>query len=343
MDFWVFSLREQIEKALQALQDHFGPSIFINLKQFKAALADTPIETDAKKIRSLLNIAICNMKAYSRLESGFADNNMFIVGNLVTDMVSDYMIDINASRTVIECIAELLGYEAPVKDAPVPPQTQAQPTVNPLPNNGTKAAQKIDNSVTFGNYEWRVLKVQGSKMLLITKDIIDARPYEEHAYNVQLTDITWEICSLRKYLNGEFLENFPTAQQNKIIETNNHNPDNLWYDSPGGRNTDDKIFLLSLEEVDMYFGNSGDYHNKRRKEYNNGQFIKNSDGYYFSNSYDNDRVAKYGGKACWWWLRSPGVFNSHAAFVHDGGSVFALGNSANFIGGGVRPALWLEL
>ena len=83
-------MHEQIEKALQTLQDHFGPSIFVNLQRFKAALADMPIETDAKKIRNLLNIAISDMKAYSRLESGLASNNTFIVDNLVVEMVQDY-------------------------------------------------------------------------------------------------------------------------------------------------------------------------------------------------------------------------------------------------------------
>ena len=48
-------MRDQIEKALQALKDHFGPEIFTNQQRFKAALADMPIETDAKKF------AICSI------------------------------------------------------------------------------------------------------------------------------------------------------------------------------------------------------------------------------------------------------------------------------------------
>lgn len=60
------------------------------------------------------------------------------------------------------------------------------------------------DKITFGQYprgengevlppEWRVLDVQVDKALLLTDKLIDYKPY-----NVQLIDITWENCTLRK-------------------------------------------------------------------------------------------------------------------------------------------------
>jgi len=192
--------------------------------------------------------------------------------------------------------------------------------------------------IQFGNYKWRVLDVQGDKALLITEDVIENRPY-----NNQDVDVTWETCDLRKYLNGEFLRKFTEEERREIAETQISNPDNLWYGKPGGMNTVDKIFLLSLEEVDRYFGDSGDYKNKRRKKYENNRWVAANNGYALSNAHDSDRVAKIGNKTCWWWLRSPGVSSYDAADVLGDGLVYVSGVGVGNDSGGVRPAFWLNL
>ena len=194
-------------------------------------------------------------------------------------------------------------------------------------------------NLPFGNYKWRVLDVQDDKALLIAEDVIEMRPY-----NAQDKVVTWETCDLRKYLNGEFLQKFTAEERGKIAETPIRNADNLWYGEKGGNDTVDKIFLLSLEEVDRYFGNSGDYQNKMRKEYDKkGKFVTNRNGNYFSNANDIDRQAKFDNRACWWWLRSPGNFSSSAAFVNYDGNVHVGGSYVSGTSGGVRPAFWLNL
>ena len=107
--------------------------------------------------------------------------------------------------------------------------------------------------IKFGNYyindsknkepiEWRVLEVSNDRALLITKDAIDRKPY-----NNELRDITWEECSLRQWLNYEFINQaFSKEEQNEIILTNISNPNNARYGTRGGNNTQDKIFLLSI-------------------------------------------------------------------------------------------------
>jgi cell division septum initiation protein DivIVA len=208
---------------------------------------------------------------------------------------------------------------------------------------------RVGTIIQFGNYKWRVLDVQSDRALILTEDIIEKRKYNE-----EFTNVTWEECTLRKYLNDEFLQKFTKEQQRQIIETEISNPDNLWYGTEGGRDTKDKIFLLSLEEADRYFGDSGDYYKeKRRKRDVNGKYIAAAnDGYSFSNTHDIERQAKYNNEACWWWLRSPGCSTSYAAGVITGGDVGVDGcgvNPSSFyflgrsLGVGVRPALWLKL
>ena len=179
-----------------------------------------------------------------------------------------------------------------------------------------------------------MIDVQDGRTLIITKNVVELRTYNEQRINV-----TWETCTLRKYLNGEFLQKFTAEDQRRIAETRIPNPNNLWYGTAGGNDTTDKIFLLSLEEVDRYFGDSGDYQSKRRIGYG---YVSDDKGHLFSNAHDSKRISKYNNETWWWWLRSPGYSNCAANVCHDGiVGVGGLDGRANV--GGVRPALWLNL
>ena len=201
-----------------------------------------------------------------------------------------------------------------------------------------RAAPGIGDIIPFGGMDWRVLDVQGNKALIITENVIEQRPY-----NMEPKAATWETCTLRKYLNGELYAKFSKEDQERITETRISNPDNLWYGTKGGADTTDKVFLLSLEEVDKYFGDSGDYLNKNRKKYIDGKLVPANDGFGFSNANDSERIAKYDNKASFWWLRSPGLFSVGAACVYIDGYVFVYGIGAIRDSGGVRPALYLNL
>ena len=207
----------------------------------------------------------------------------------------------------------------------------------------------------FGRYDWRVLDEQGGRALVITRDIIEIRPYD-----AEFTDEVWESCGLREYLNGEFFDRaagFTESEQARIAETKIVTPNNQWYGTWGGKNTLDKIFLLSLEEADRYFGDSGDYIDERQKEYDfeSGRFNITEagaggngeiNGGCFSNGNDADRAAEYSGAPAFWWLRSSGIHNGAAAFVFDNGGVgvFGLDLCAMLdVSCGVRPAMRVEL
>ena len=199
---------------------------------------------------------------------------------------------------------------------------------------------KIGSIISFGDYNWRVLDTQENAVLIITEEIIEQRPYH-NAYQ----DITWADCSLRKYLNGEFYDKFNAADQSRIIPMLNKNPDNQWFGTNGGADTQDSIFLLSLEEVACkYFGDSSS------KLYSPGK----NQRYWFERKDENNskRSARLQGKDwySWWWLRSPGRVSVKAVYIWGDGTIGVQGNNIlkGNIGdgkciGGVRPALWLIL
>ena len=111
---------------------------------------------------------------------------------------------------------------------------------------------KIGSIISFGGYKWRILDTQGNTALIITENIIEQRIYHD-AYK----DITWAECALRKYLNGEFYDKFSATDKSRIIPVINKNSDNQWYGTKGGEDTQDNIFLLSIEEAACkYFGDS---------------------------------------------------------------------------------------
>jgi hypothetical protein len=205
---------------------------------------------------------------------------------------------------------------------PPPVQRIAKPSVT--------AAPAIGSTLKFGRYDWRVLDVQGGKALIITKDVTRVNM----PYNKTFAEVTWETCTLRKWLNEDFPRTFSGQEQARIALTANINENNQRYGTAGGNNTQDRLFLLSISEVVKYFGDSGQL-KKRPSE----------DSYWIDDKYNSARAAKYNGFSAWWWLRSPGDTSSTAAYVSTGGDldVSGRGVSNGLASGGVRPALWLNL
>jgi hypothetical protein len=187
-----------------------------------------------------------------------------------------------------------------------------------------------DQVITLGKYNWQVLDFKDGRALIITEDII-----ELCWYHSAFVDITWADSHLRKYLNNEFYNQFNKEEKAKIITVTSKNPDNPWFKTKGGRDTTDSIFLLSLEEVCQYFGDS------RTKLWNKG-----NQRWLIDDQNNGKRQAKYGNDFHWWRLRSPGYYGRTAASISHNGHVYVRGNGVYGRprdGGGVRPALWLKL
>ncbi len=194
---------------------------------------------------------------------------------------------------------------------------------------------KVGDIVEFGSYrqstdvdaektaiEWEVLAKENERILLISKYELDCKPYD-----VKREAVTWETSSIRRWLNGEFMQAaFTSDEQKWIVKITVENSDNSVCLTNGGKNTKDKIFLLSIDEAEAYFAS-----NETR--------VCTPTAYAVANG-----AHKYGENGnCWWWLRSPGCTQRSAASVYTGGGVNADGLSVDVDYGAVRPALWVNL
>jgi hypothetical protein len=190
---------------------------------------------------------------------------------------------------------------------------------------------KIGAVAAFGGYEWQVLDVaEGGRALLITKGLVrDERQYNRLHYHA-----TWADSDMRAWLNGEFLASFGKEDRERILAAELQNKDNPWFGTEGGADTEDKVFLLSLDEVLRYFGDSGDVAAPRRK---NSEGELQDDGGFVDDGFNAARAA---GKV--WWLRTPGRRKNNAANVSGNGRIFIAGSGIS-IPLGVRPAVWVRV
>ena len=194
----------------------------------------------------------------------------------------------------------------------------------------TFGAYEQDNSTSNGKeaIEWTVLDKDGMSLLLISKQALDCQQY-----NTSYTDVTWESCSLRKWMNGTFLNKAFNAEEQAQIQNTTVSADkNPEYNTNPGNATTDKVFLLSINEVEKYF-NSDEARKCAPTAYAKAQ------GAYTSDSY---KTAS-GAATCWWWLRSPGRYQDRAARVYYDGSVIYDGYLVDSDIDAVRPALWINL
>ncbi len=199
----------------------------------------------------------------------------------------------------------------------------------------------VGDIVRFGAYEqdgdplsgkediqWLVLAKEENRVLLISSKGLECQPFNaSHG-------ATWETCSLRKWLNDTFLKAaFREEEQSVIPDTVVSADPNPSFATNPGNATTDKVFLLSIAEVNQYFGS-----NEARKCA--PSIYAKSQGVWTNDSYQTAS----GEATCRWWLRSPGGEQAYAANVGVDGSV-------NYYGGDdnadfdlcVRPALWVKL
>lgn len=182
---------------------------------------------------------------------------------------------------------------------------------------------ELDNDTSNGkeNIEWLVLAKENNRILVISDKALDRQPY-----NSSRTRVTWETCTLRKWLNNDFINAAFYAEERAKIPTITVSADkNPKYDTDPGNATEDKVFLLNITEVNKYFS-SDSARQCRPTDY------AVANGAYKS----NDNV-------CWWWLRSPGYRQCSATIVYYGGDVNELGYGVSNDGYAVRPAMWITI
>ncbi len=198
-------------------------------------------------------------------------------------------------------------------------------------------------------------------VFVVSRYILDAKPYNEEA-----VDITWEDCTLRQWLNETFYHiAFNDSEQENILVTEVVNKKNALYNTRGGGNTKDRIFLLSADDLERYYSYNL-YHEdimsgfseeliteatayaKTRKlfveEFSyvvfkeiNDDIRKRGNGRYYS----SDCVGRI---ASPWWLRTPGYISVYACTCNYTGSAGTGGciRRVDCTDVGVRPAICIK-
>lgn len=191
-------------------------------------------------------------------------------------------------------------------------------------------------TVFFGSYEqdndtsngkeditWIVLAKEDNKILVISEEALDCKPYNNEKY----TEVTWETCALRKWLNSSFINSaFSSEEKAKIPAVTVSADKNPKYSTDPGNATQDQIFLLSIAEAEKYFSSDS----ARRctpTEY---------------------AIANGAERSCLWWLRSPGKYSERATNVESWGGIYCEGYLYRTISAydgdlAVRPAMWISL
>lgn len=125
---------------------------------------------------------------------------------------------------------------------------------------------KKNDYIWFGSYEqdndlsngsepikWQVLSVNSTEAVLLCTDIIDIVPF---SYDNSSSSMIWETSFIRDWLNKDFYESAFSEEEisciKSIVIKNTPNPvDGLQY-NPKENNTEDKVYLLSFDELEEY-------------------------------------------------------------------------------------------
>ena len=174
-----------------------------------------------------------------------------------------------------------------------------------------------------------MLDIKDQYALLISRYGLDVQPF-----HVNWEDVTWENCTLRDWLNHDFMYTaFTPKERSSVLVTsvdNSQSQGSGEWDAPGENNTYDRVFLLSYAEAEKYLSSNP----SRQCEPTPYAASKATDKY--SGNYERS------GNYRWWWLRT----SSFSPSTRDlAGAEGYLG----FIDGVdsksplVRPAFWVDL
>ena len=169
------------------------------------------------------------------------------------------------------------------------------------------------------NMKWIVLEFDPStnQALVLSKYCIDAIPFHTGSDNA-----TWEDSTLRKWLNNDFISAaFNQNERASILTKTISNPDNPDYGIDSGRDTSDRVFLLSYEETLEYFPT---------KESRQGIPTDYcwAQGCYDPVKYGQEHGTEVAPEAIgytWWWLRTAGLDAKHACNVVSKGHASSYG------------------
>lgn len=182
----------------------------------------------------------------------------------------------------------------------------------------------VGETVVFGSYEqgsgqapveWIVLDRQADRALLLSRYALDCKPFHE----VEDWNVTWSDCTLRSWLNADFLTSaFSEEERGRIIPVTNA--------TPNAPDALDSVFLLSLDELNTYLPDEESR-------------IAEATDYAVA---QGGRISRTTGKT-YWWLRNKAASGDAALMVKYDGTSDEFGDSMEASIYTVRPAIWVDV
>ena len=195
---------------------------------------------------------------------------------------------------------------------------------------------------------WRILQTDEKGMLLLADTCVEDKKYHNKA-----VDVTWKESSLRSWLNGYGTKEnigcydyskgnaftdfaFTEEEKEMLISYEVQNNDNSFYHTKGGETTKDKVFLLSLEDMQ-----NSRYGFSSKVSTSHTRVMQCSD-YAWARGIFTDSSSKEK-RAAWWWLRTAGKMQDEASGVlTDGYILYNASESVNNVENGVCPVIYLS-
>lgn len=182
--------------------------------------------------------------------------------------------------------------------------------------------------------KWRVLSINedGTDAFVIADQVVDTTRY----YRDAPVEITWEKSDVRVWLNDTFMKTaFTETEVNAIKETTVTTADNEWSGEDGGNDTNDKIYLPSIEEMsETSYGFSSSYEQEDTRTVAITDFAQ-----------AQESLAWVESDAGLYWLRSPGAKAGYPARVDGHWGVMNVNEMQDLATRrlGVRPVMHVDL
>lgn len=197
----------------------------------------------------------------------------------------------------------------------------------------------VGSIITFGHYlqhngqfsaptpiSWIVLETDGKTATLISMYGLETKPYHDIRENV-----AWDTCTLRTWLNDNFLNDaFTAEEQAQLQSVTLMVPSVPDFGVEHSRETIDKVYLLDTDEAERFFTSD-----EERKCLPTEKALS-------YNSWFWSQVDERSNE-CHWWLRSFGDSPDCASAVLDTGDILYEGWHVDSEDVAVRPVIVLLL
>lgn len=213
------------------------------------------------------------------------------------------------------------------------------------------------DTVTFGAYEqdsvlengkepieWIVLDKKGDEYLLLSKYVLDYHQFQNN--KIEGKPASWNESDIRMWANTEFLNNaFSEEDQKHIMLSTIENTNNDYYNL---KLTEDRIFLLSLDEIINYFGSKNENLDGKNSE---NKILPNERNKSFATVFAKARGVIIGGKllenenvySCGYLTRTMrNTEHSQVMYIKNDGVDDFVSAYDTWRRHGFRPAIWVK-